>query len=538
MTMIAVVTESVDVAPLLFWGSRFAHSQDTYLTVLVYERNQDLAKPEEISWDVEEKDNALIEEARKLGRTIQPQAKLLRIKGPEPRQAVVSVLNETSGVKLLILGYNKASPAEWVARLFDNARVDTLLLKAKKDGVETCEHIMVPVGRGPHCRTALKHVHPMAEMEEAELTALTIVSDYGEESEALGLRQIKKALKDASLHKAEDIIHKVVVADSVSGGLTKAASEGCDLFLLGASDRGFVRRVFGGGTIPARLLSGPDGLAIGVMRSARPLKERFLEAINNWIKRKVPQLEREERVDLFERMSAGSHGGFDFIALTCMATFIASLGLIQNSTAVVIGAMLVAPLMMPMIGAGLGLIQGNSVLVRECARSIAIGFSCAFLIGFVCGLLFSQSIVSPVVGKQINNELLGRCNPGLLDLLVAFISGIAAAYANARPNLSSALPGVAIAAALVPPIATGGIAAAVGDFADSQKAVTLFGVNLVLIILGSAFAMYVQGIRASGQLSQRQVWVRRILWVFVLAAIGLAFYLSSTLFSFIRPMLK
>ena len=189
--------------------------------------------------------------------------------------------------------------------------------------------------------------------------------------------------------------------------------------------------------------------------------------------------------------------------------------------------MLVAPLMMPMIGAGLGLVQGNVVLVKECARSIAVGFSFAFAIGLLCGLFFGGHLpIDPEGFHLLNGQLLARVKPGNLDLIVALASGIAAAYANARPNLSSALPGVAIAAALVPPIATGGIALSVGQPLYALEAVTLFGTNLVAIILGAAFALWIQGIRGNREFSQSKVWSQRGFVALLILALFLYFYLS------------
>ena len=145
---------------------------------------------------------------------------------------------------------------------------------------------------------------------------------------------------------------------------------------------------------------------------------------------------------------------FDFFALMFLATTIAGLGLIQNSTAVVVGAMLVAPLMTPIVGVGLGLVQGNIVLVRYAAQSIAWGAGLALVVGLSLGLLLPL--------PELTTELAARGGPSLLDLGVAVLSGCAGAYAMSRPNLSAALPGVAIAAALVPPLASLGIVLANG----------------------------------------------------------------------------
>ena len=91
--------------------------------------------------------------------------------------------------------------------------------------------------------------------------------------------------------------------------------------------------------------------------------------------------------------------------------------------------------------------------------------------------------------------MLARGGPGLLDLLVAFAAGIAAAYASSRPSLIATLPGVAIAAALVPPIATSGLALSIGDFNLAIGALLLFAINMVTIILASMLSLSAVGFR-------------------------------------------
>jgi len=168
---------------------------------------------------------------------------------------------------------------------------------------------------------------------------------------------------------------------------------------------------------------------------------------------------------------------------------IATGGLIQNSSAVMIGAMLVAPLMTPLLGAGLSLVQGNLVLLRTAMQSVIRGFILAVGIAFAIGWVWPD--------LHVTSEMAARGAPRVLDLMVAFVSGMAAAYAIGRPNLLSALPGVAIAAALVPPLATVGISLAMGQWRLSLGATVLFVTNIVSIVLGTACSFLAVGIRGS-----------------------------------------
>jgi uncharacterized membrane protein len=127
--------------------------------------------------------------------------------------------------------------------------------------------------------------------------------------------------------------------------------------------------------------------------------------------------------------------------------------------------------MTPLVGTGLALAQGNARLARSAMTSLGAGFCLAFVLGWLAGVMLP--------GITITGEMAARGAPNLVDLHIALLSGIAAAYASSRPHLSAAFPGVAIAAALVPPIATSGIALSAGDIRVAVGAAVLFATNLV-----------------------------------------------------------
>ena len=158
----------------------------------------------------------------------------------------------------------------------------------------------------------------------------------------------------------------------------------------------------------------------------------------------LPPMESGDRKALVERVEAGAVGGVDFLVMMVMSAGLASLGLLEDSTAVVIGAMLVAPLMGPLIGAGLALDQADLSLFRKSVWVAILGLLMGLLVSLVIGLL------NP--GFEPSLEIEARGNPDLLDLGIASLSGFVAAYAFGRPGVASSLAGVAIAAALVPPL--------------------------------------------------------------------------------------
>ena len=227
---------------------------------------------------------------------------------------------------------------------------------------------------------------------------------------------------------------------------------------------------------------------------------------------KFPLLEREDRVALAERVDQLTPANVDFVMMMTLASVLASLGLMQGSTAVVIGAMLVAPLMGPLLGAGLAVVQGNLKLFRDASIAILIGVGIGLVVSLVVGLL------NP--GYEPSLEMEARGKPDLLDLGIAFASGMVAAYAQGRPNVASTLAGVAIAAALVPPLAVVGLAVTGGYPLIAGNAGILLMTNLVAITLGAGLVFRLLGVRtpkAEGE-DESPEWARRAVILLVMGA--------------------
>ena len=239
---------------------------------------------------------------------------------------------------------------------------------------------------------------------------------------------------------------------------------------------------------------------------------------------------------------------FDFVFLMSLATLIACLGLAENSGAVIVGAMLVAPLMTPIAGVGLGVAHANSHLTKVAFRTAMRGFVTAIAIGLLFGLsvqvcaklnwlaplqgppdfaLMDRFLFDGSSALQFPNEMESRTQPQFYDLLIALASGAAAAYAMGRPNLFSALPGVAIAAALVPPIATAGIALAHGQFTKGGGALLLFLTNIVTIILGTSLVFRAVGVRSQKEGPNAAPWPRHVLLLLVLLSLLITMIIES-----------
>jgi uncharacterized hydrophobic protein (TIGR00271 family) len=243
----------------------------------------------------------------------------------------------------------------------------------------------------------------------------------------------------------------------------------------------------------------------------------WLDRVFHWL----PNLERDERRLLFENFEAGARWNVDFVVMMGLSTALASLGLLNNSTAAVIGAMLVAPLMSPLLGGGFALVQGNVVLFRGCMQAMAYGVLVSLCVSYLLGL------VSPTYEPTLEVEQRGQVN--LLDLGIALVSGMAAAYAQGRPALAATLSGVAIATALVPPLAVVGIAAASGAPVLSGYAAVLFLTNMVAIVLGAAIVFRLLGAHRALAERRTPVWASRMKILLVLATAGLIIPLGDRL---------
>jgi uncharacterized hydrophobic protein (TIGR00271 family) len=186
----------------------------------------------------------------------------------------------------------------------------------------------------------------------------------------------------------------------------------------------------------------------------------------------------------------------------------------------VIGAMLVAPLMGPLIGAGLALAQGNLALYRRSVGVALLGLLSGFAVSVVVGLL------NP--GFEPSLEVEARGNPDILDLGVAVLSGFVAAYALGRPGLANTLAGVAIAAALVPPLCVVGIGLTNDQPAVAANSAVLLLTNLVAIILSAAGAFGLLGVRSKKTKRGVDSWARSaFLFLIMLAVILLLPLLSN-----------
>lgn len=209
----------------------------------------------------------------------------------------------------------------------------------------------------------------------------------------------------------------------------------------------------------------PTGEVLGEMKE-RPLP---------WIHHASP----EEFKTLFQTLRENARANESYMILTVLSTLLATFGLFANSAPVIIGAMILAPLMSPIVAMGMGVLRNSerSLLVAS-LRSLAIGVGLAM----ACAVLVAW--LTPL--RTVNDQIISRTHPTLLDMGIAVFSGIAGAYAHARAEVAKSLAGVAIAVALVPPLAVAGVGVGWGDWSIFSGAALLFVTNLVGMVLAAA----------------------------------------------------
>ncbi len=222
---------------------------------------------------------------------------------------------------------------------------------------------------------------------------------------------------------------------------------------------------------------------------------------------------KEQYTSLFTNLREESRLSQNFMVLLIFATMIATFGLFINSASVIIGAMLLAPLMQPIVSLSMGVLRQDTSLELNGAKTIAIG---------VLAVLSTAAIIAlftPI--ERLTTEMSGRLSPTILDLFVAIVSGMAAAYAKSNAKILGSLAGVAIAVALVPPIAVAGIGLGWMDWSMFSSAFLLFITNLVGIVFSAAFTFAILGFSPL-YLAKKGI----VTWLMIVALVSVPLYSS------------
>jgi uncharacterized hydrophobic protein (TIGR00271 family) len=369
------------------------------------------------------------------------------------------------------------------------------------DSLDNVRQVLIPTHGGPNAALATDlalHLSP-----QIEVTALYVAREaQGEVAMSLAQRNLDEILGPWA---SEPRVHgKIVQSISPVRGILQEASKGYDLVMVGASHESYLDRVLFG-NIPQTVAGSSPAPAIVVRRHTRRM------VMGTWLRRAgwrlflmLPTLDLHQQTEVYRAIREGAQPKVDFFVMMGLSAAIATLGLLQNSPAVIIGAMLVAPLMAAIFGLSLGIVRGDVRLLKRAASATLRGMLLAIAVGVVMTLV--------VPSRPLQSEITSRAQPNLLDLGVALASGAAGAYALCRKEVSAALPGVAIAAALVPPLATIGIGLAQLQGNIAGGASLLFATNLVAISAAGGLVFLWLGFRPiPGQQARARVFQRGIL---------------------------
>jgi len=496
---ISLINDSSDKFSVFFVGEAEEFKDSVAALKSIAEERQLLAR----SAEAEEKTEEGAESAQVIFSYIKP-----------VYEEVFETLRKSS-FNLVVAGKHDSGKASTeqrviVRELFEKLPVRTLALRLNESAPVTFRSVLIAVGGGSQSVEAIKLGARIAE-GVGEAVCLFVEQPIGDLSKEVGESRLDEFIEKAGVRDKPEVRTRVVVSREVEKTIIGEA-EDYDLVILGATSNSSLRqKLFG--NIPDTILSSGSSGAVGIIRGGLPFLSRARMYAENLLDLTVPQLTRDDRIQLYSQIQKGAVWNFDFFALISLSTIIATLGLIQNSAAVIIGAMLVAPLMTPLLGAGLSIVQANTPLMRNSLKAVAYGF--------VVSLFMSTIIAWMAVQMPLGSEILARTKPSLVDMAVAMFSGIAAAYCLARPGLTSALAGIAIAAALVPPVATAGIGLATGIPSVSKGAALLFSTNVVSIILGASAAFFGTGIRDTTSKSGELKFTSVIFAVLVVVTVAL-----------------
>jgi uncharacterized hydrophobic protein (TIGR00271 family) len=352
------------------------------------------------------------------------------------------------------------------------------------DQLERVERVLVPAAGGPNAGLAIDLALSLS--PEVQVVALNIARAVQGD---VGLSVSEERLAEILAPWAEEprVEGKVVQAVSVVQGILAEAARGYDLVMVGASHESYLDRVLFG-NIPQTVAARTPVPSVVIRRATPGMRVGTLLRRTGWrLFEVLPTLDLREQIEVYKAIRDGAAPDVDFFIMIALSAAIAAIGLMQNSPAVIIGAMLVAPLMAAIFGISLGVVRGDVRLIRRgvsaTLRGVLLAVAVAAILAFV------------IPAESLPGEVMTRTQPTLLDLGIALASGAAGAYALSRKEVSAALPGVAIAAALVPPLAVVGIGVASwrGDIAGGAS--LLFLTNLVCIIAAGGLVFLWLGFR-------------------------------------------
>ena len=210
----------------------------------------------------------------------------------------------------------------------------------------------------------------------------------------------------------------------------------------------------------------------------------------------LPTISQEKRKIVYDSIKIESSIGVTYFLLVILAAVVATLGLLTNSTAVIIGAMLISPIMSPIIGMSFSMTLGDSKMFSRSIKGIILGTFIAITVSVFITLF--------IPSRSLTAEILSRTKPTIIDLVIALASGAAGAYTMCYKKESSVLPGVAIATALMPPLCVVGTGLVQNEYTVAFGGFLLFLANLIAINLASALVFKLSGFTTKDEIDKSE----------------------------------
>lgn len=416
----------------------------------------------------------------------------MRLPGQPPVPVVRMAPELVSGIKATLREYSADFvllpwPAEKAARLRKNHLQSLLQITAKPLGILKGEigekplaKISVACGSSDHSALALQIADALGSADRAAVEVVRVFTKS--ESHDAAHEAVERMVRKTGIRPSAEV---VVVQESAVGQGILRQSAGSQVLLIGASDDPLSGRPLPDGhSIDVAMQRKEATLIVkGKEESGKFLLRRALSEVTN----RVSALTPKERSELLGNLKVGLQAGADFYLMVALAAAIAITGLIMNDGSIVLGAMLVSPLMSPIVGIACGIALGNVDLMRRSGASTFKGMT------LVLGVAVVMAFLLPAV--QPTDQILSRTRPGIFDLLAALAAGAAGAYSLGRKTVAGALPGVAMSLSLEPPLAAAGYGLSTSQFWIASGAFLLFLTNLAAIVLSGAGVYLMLGMR-------------------------------------------
>ncbi|QPC84234.1 DUF389 domain-containing protein [Phototrophicus methaneseepsis] len=438
------------------------------------------------------------------------------------------------GAEMLIIGVHQATHREVklgsvVENIVQAATCDVLVYRLGK--TPKFDRVVVTLDGRNRNITALNRAVVIAKTRGIPLSPLYVQRDY------IYREDHEQAQNTLMVQHDTGSIHKEIIPGAYPAERILLSMDEDDLLVMGFQQKSELDSQLVNNLADV-LLNRAPGPVLLVSRLYEE-ENRLMEGVQRQLQRFNPALTSGERNELLWQAQKTALGGIDYDAMILLSALLASLGLLLNSVAVIIGAMLVAPLMTPLSSLAMGLVTSRLPITRRSFTTLVEGVGLALVISVIAGLLLP--------GDTPTDEMLLRGNPTLIDAAVAFVSGLVAAYATARKEIPAALAGVAIAAALMPPLCTVGLAIAFQEVQLAFGSGLLFLANILFIIAAEYIIFFWLGMRPLNPADQQSKLSTRLLLtaigamgvvvVVVLVALGLRAIDEASIVSYMQEQI-